>query len=114
MENFFYEDVFCSDLDDLLNQLNEEASDLNDDWTCRVELTTLEPMFTLNADNLAEMLYNNKEERYSEDAPQDEVIIKALKECIDFEKLNSKIPKLYYPNNKFVTITKKDLIEYSE
>lgn len=26
MENFFYEDVFCSDLDDLLNQLNEKKT----------------------------------------------------------------------------------------
>lgn len=114
MENFFIDDKFYFDLQELMDDLDisdEEIPDLPEDWSCKLELTTLEPMFKLKAIDVAEMLYNNNEERYSEDAPEEEKIVKALKECVDWDKLNSMIPQLYYPNGKFVTITKKDLLE---
>ena len=40
-----------------------------------------------------------------------DLILKAIKECCDFEKLNSMIPKLWYeiPSQKF-KITKQDLL----
>jgi chemotaxis methyl-accepting protein methylase len=69
-------------------------------------------MFKVDVDFLAESLYDANEERYSEDAPQDLDVKKALNECIDFEKLNSMIPKLWYPNGKFQLITKADLLEF--
>lgn len=31
---------------------------------------------------------------------------------LDEDWLNSLIPKMYYPNGKFVTVTKRDLIHY--
>lgn len=115
MENFFYEDNFCNDIEDLMfiKDINDEnISDLADDWVCKVELTTLEPMFQLSANKLSDMLCNDNEERFSEDGAQSEDIVKALNQCVDFEKLNSMIPSLWYPNGKDATITKKDLIEY--
>jgi len=115
MENFFYEENFCSDLEDLafLFDVNEDnVNDLKDDWQVRVELSDLEPIFSLNAEDLCQLLADTNEERLSENFDEEEKVVKALKECIDFEKLKEKLPKLYYPNNKFETITKADLVEW--
>ncbi len=115
MENFFIEDKFCYDLDCLISHLDLDETDeieaLEEDWSIDVEQGELEPMFILTANKIAEMLFNHNEERYSEEGKEDEKIIKALKDCVDFEKLNSLIPKMYYGGNT-VKITKADLLEY--
>ncbi len=114
--NFIFVDTFCEDLSNLMDELNitdeKQINDLEDDWTRKVELTTLEPMFVLTADDLADQLNNTHDDRYSEDAPEHDKIIAALNACVDFEKLNSMIPKLCYPSNEFLLVTKNDLIEY--
>ncbi len=116
MENFFYEDRFVSDLSELMDifDFNEENinEELEDGWSCVVEETDLEPIFQVDAKYIAEIIYNANYERYTEDGNEDDRIIKALKESIDFDKLNAMIPRLYYPNNKTATITKQDLIDY--
>jgi len=113
--NFFYEDKFCSDLSDLMDELDigeEQLQHLPDGWSVKVELSKDEPMFQLKATDLEEMLYDKHQDRYTEDTPDGPIIVKALNECVDFEKLNSMIPSLYYPSSNFVTITKQDLIDY--
>jgi hypothetical protein len=115
MENFFYEGDFCVDIDDLLFHTGIEEDDINDlkdDWQIRVELSDLEPIFNIDAYNLCQLLVDANEDRLFEDFDEEARVLKALKETIDFEKLKEALPKLYYPNNKFETITKKDLIDW--
>ena len=114
MEHFFYEDDFCSDLKDIAYILDidsiNDAYELKDDWQVKVELSNLEPIFDVNADDLLDMLAYRNEDRLTEDFREGEDALKALKECIDFDKLKDILPKLYYPNHKFDIITKQDLI----
>jgi len=115
MEHFFYDDTFCSDLEDLANVFDIDeynVNELKDDWQVKVEMSDLEPIFYVDADSLCQLLADANEDRLSEDFDEEANILKALKECIDFEKLKEALPKLYYPNNEFQTITKKDLVEY--
>lgn len=115
MEHFFYEDTFCSDLQDLANlfDVNEDnVNELKDDWQVRVEMSDLEPIFNIDADNLCQLLADANEDRLTEDFDEEAKVTKALKENIDFEKLKEALPKLYYPNNKFETITKADFVEW--
>ena len=115
MEHFFHEDTFCSDLEDLANVFDiyeDNVNELKDDWQVRVELSDLEPIFNVDADNLCQLLADANEDRLSEDFDEEAKVLKALKETIDFEKLKEALPKLYYPNNKFETITKADLVEW--
>jgi hypothetical protein len=115
MQNFFYEDTFCSDLEDLaeLFDIDEDnVNDLKDDWQQRVELSELEPIFKIDADNLCQLLADANEDRLSEDFNEEAKIIKALKESIDFDKLNGLLPKLYYPSNKFEIVTKADFVDF--
>ena len=114
MEHFFYNDTFCTDLEDLANVFDideDNVNELKDDWNVRVELSDLEPIFNIDADNLCQLLADANEDRLSEDFDEEANVLKALKEAIDFEKLKDALPKLYYPNNKFETITKADMVE---
>ena len=111
-ETFYYNDKHYSELCALMEDLDiteENLAELEEDWTLKVEETDLEPMFTLDADWICERL---DEERMSEDGDEADSINELLKTHIDFTKINELMPKLYYPNNTFFTITKKDLIEY--
>jgi len=114
MENFFIEENFMHDIGCLLTHCDieeEDVKDLPDDWDIEVQEAIYEPMFKLDVYKIQEMLFNNNEERYSEEGNEDTKIIKALNECIDFEKLNSMIPILWY-GGKTKKITKADLLEY--
>jgi hypothetical protein len=115
MEHFFYDDTFCSDLEDLANVFDideDNVNELNDDWEVRVELSDLEPIFNIDAEKLCQFLADANEDRLSEDFDEEAKVLKALKETIDFDKLKEALPKLYYLNNKFKTITKADLVEW--
>lgn len=116
MENFFYNENFYSDIQTLINSIDIEfnvdnANDLKDDWEIRVELTDLEPIFELDADSLCQLLADANEDRLTENFDEEQRVLAALKECIDFEKLKEKLPKLYYPNGKFMSLKKSDLID---
>lgn len=115
MENFFYDDKFIGDLSDLMDTLDiEDPKDLVDDWTCRVELTELEPIFKTDAKKMFELLCDCNEERIGEDFDNsdEEKITKAIATSFDFEKLKELLPKYYFPQSKFKVITKQDLIDY--
>jgi hypothetical protein len=115
MENFFYEDTFCSDLADLaeLFDIDEDnVNDLKDDWQQRVELSELEPIFKIDADNLCQLLADANEDRLSDEFNEEAKVLKALKESIDFDRLNTLLPKLYYPSNKFEIVTKADFVDF--
>lgn len=115
MEHFFYDDNFCTDLEDLANIFDideDNVNELKDDWQVKVELSDLEPIFNFDADSLCQLLADANEDRLSEDFDEEAKVLKALKETIDFDKLKDALPKLYYPNNKFETITKAYLVEW--
>lgn len=115
MEHFFYEDRFCLDLNclaDVFDIDEDNVNELEDDWNVIVELSDLEPIFNIDAENLCQLLADANEDRLSEDFDEEAKVLKALKETIDFGKLKDALPKLYYPNNKFQTITKADFVEW--
>jgi len=115
MENFFYDDNFCSGIKDLTRVFDidkDNVNQLKDNWQVKVELADLEPIFKVDADSLCQLLADANEDRLSEDFDEEARIIKALKETIDFDKLKDALPKLYYPNNNFQNITKVDLIKW--
>jgi DNA-directed RNA polymerase specialized sigma subunit len=114
MQHFFYDDTFCSDLEDLAAVLDideDNVNELKDDWQVKVELSDLEPIFNVDAEDLCQLLADANEDRLSEDIDVEANVLKALKETINFDKLKDALPKYYYPNNKFKTITKADLVE---
>jgi hypothetical protein len=113
MINFIYDEIFCSDLGDLaeIYSIDEDyVHELPNDWQVKVELTDLEPIFEVDAESLCQLLADANEDRLSEDFNVEAKVIKALKESIDFEKLQQTLPKLCYPNRKYETITKADLV----
>jgi hypothetical protein len=115
MEHFFYEDNFCLDLDDMVDILDvneDNVNELDDDWFVKVELSDLESIFNIDAENLCQLLADANEDRLSEDFDEEAKVLKAIKESIDFDKLNGALPKLYYPNNRFEIVTKIDLVEW--
>jgi hypothetical protein len=112
MENFFYSNKYYSDLDELLDDLDlseDGISELPDDYLLDCRRANLEPIITLSVDWIGDRI---DEERFSEDADEVEEIQKILSSNIDFEKINSLMPKLYYESREKFKITKADLIEY--
>ena len=113
MENFFYNDNFYSELSECCDYNDwdkEEIESFPDDFKLEVECSILEPIVTIDAEWITERI---DEERFSEERCNDEVskIMKILNENIDFEKINSLIPNLYYGNKKKHYFTKDDLLE---
>lgn len=112
-ETYYYNDNFYFDFESLSEDLfetEEEIRALPDDYELKVNLCELEPIVVFTAEKIAE--HTVDEERYSEDGCDREVqrIIDALKESVDFEKLNSLIPKLWFPSKRFITFKKQDFI----
>lgn len=119
MENFFVDDKFYSDFNEFLIDIEveeDEINELDEDWTQEIELTTLEPILKIDEkylNNIVEEITDWEVERFPEDG--DKVIDKikeAFIKSFDQNKLNELMPKLYYPNGKKVTLTKKDLLDY--
>ena len=113
MENFFYSDKFYSDLGELMDDLDlyedEDVSKLPDDYSLDCKYSELEPIVTLSADWIGERI---DEERFTEDGDEIEKIEKILSANIDFEKVNSLMPKLYYESIEKFKITKADMVEW--
>jgi len=113
MENFFIDDNFYSDLNEFIDHLDvDSVEEIPNEWTWRAELSTFEPMFKLDSEIMASLVGDAYDERYGEDQDLSEKIIKALNESVDWDKLNSLIPKFYYANGEYETITKQDLIDH--
>lgn len=113
MENFFDIDYFCHDLEDFINHngFDEDGAiqALPDDWTYSVEDTTLRPVFIFTRENIINLI---EQEDLTESGDELDDIDLALRDCIDFDRLNSRIPKLHYRNGKELIITKADLLEF--
>jgi len=119
MENFFYDDRFCSDISDLMDVFDiddENLAELEDDWLVTCEETTLEKMFVIKKDFAVKAIVNQTdtwEDRFPEESDDlFKQIEKAIGDAIDIDKLNEGLPSLYYPNGKKFKVTKADLVEY--
>ena len=120
MENFFWNEYFCSDIEDFLRHADleedEDIKALPSDACWTVEMTTLELVIKIDDRDFNRIvgdIVDGKIERLPEDC--DDVcasIEKAFKESIDLVKLNELMPKLYYPNGTKEKITKQDLLDY--
>ena len=126
---FYYNDGFY-DMEKFMHMLGieslEEAKDqLENIGEYECEETTLEPIFQVTdkikdavLSTVLEEMYNRSEDRY----PLNDIAIEqtekdlkaALIDSIDFVKLQKALPKLYYPNGKKFTITKKDILQHFE
>lgn len=119
MENIIYNDNYFMDLDALIDYLIdskgiENLQQLEDDFSIEVELTELETIFKIDAKELSNLLIDNNEERLHEDfdGSDENKILIAVSESVDFDKLRELLPKLYYGTGEFAIITKQDLIDY--
>jgi len=117
MENFFFDDKFCSDIPDLMRILDiddENLKDVEDDWSITCEETTLEKIFVVKKEFVINTIINKTdiwEERFPEESDDlFEEIKKAIGDAIEIDKLNEGLPSLYYPNGKMFKITKADLV----
>ncbi len=116
--NFFIEEKFYSGIDvlidDILYDEDCEIEDLDENYEIEIGLTDLEPIFKLEMDFVVSTIMQNTDrwaERFPEsDDDLDKEIEEAIKASIDIDKLNSLLPKLYYPNGKYKKLTKKDLL----
>ena len=114
MENFFYNDNFYSDMESFIHENfddESEIAELDDDKLFLCKGSKLEPILKLSAEWIAERI---DDDRFSENNIDGEVeeISEILEKNIDYGKINSLMPKLYYENykDKF-TITKQDLLD---
>lgn len=119
MENLFDDELFFTDLSDLMEYYNIEEDELNnldDDWSQTLQTSTLEPIFQLTEDFVIDSIMEKIEiweERFPEESERSlKELMEAIKSGIDINKINENIPKLYYPNSKKVTITKQTLIDW--
>ena len=113
MENFFIEDEFFSTLDDLIDYIGLDVEELDDNWTTKVKLSELEPMFELDIEFIVNAINDNFEDRFPEDSDNAfKKIEEAIIGSVDLEKLNKMIPSLYYPNCDYRIITKQDLLDF--
>lgn len=113
-QSFVYnDDIFCEDINDLLEYLlldyADDLSDMGDDWEAKVELTRLEPMINFDANWILECV---DDDRIDEDGTSLDKFAKVLKQYESIlNEINEKVPKLYYGINRYITITKQDLID---
>lgn len=111
-EPFFSNDKYYYSLSDLIDEIvsdDSDIEDLPDDFELKATKAQLLPIIQYKTDDLLEMADEFSENNCDREVEQ---ILNAIKECCDFDKLNSMIPKLWYeiPTEKFV-ITKKDLLD---
>jgi len=111
MENFFYDDKFFSDFGEFIELLEDEndceINELPEDFSVELVESELKPILILSIDDI-----NIDSENYSEDneESEEEDILKVLKENIDFEKINSLIPKNYHRTKNKQVLTKEILL----
>ena len=103
----YYSEKYYDELSDLVDDL--EWEEMKEGDTITAEYCALEPMFTLNAEELMDSLENKWEYRTSEDGDEYDMLLNVLEKNIDYDKINSLIPKLWYPNGKYVEEAKVNI-----
>jgi len=96
---------------DVLDIEQKDIDGLPDDWVKEIEIAELKTPFNLDVDALCKIITHVNQHLLGDD-PQEEVTKAALRESIDFNKLNQLLPKLHYASGKFTTLTKQHLVDY--
>jgi len=114
MENFFYQGDFYSDLESFIDENFPDVSEINeleDDKLFHCKGSKLESIISLSAAWITNRI---DDDRFSENDSDSEwnKIKRILENNIDYEKINSLLPKLYYEDYKqSFTISKQDLLD---
>ena len=111
MENFIYNENFYNDLSELLIYEEWDVEDIEilpDDYKLEVECTDLESIIKIDSDWIIERI---DEERFPDESDIELRIKKVLENNIDFDKINSELPKVYYGNRKKHYFSKHDLLD---
>jgi hypothetical protein len=108
MENVFYNEKYYSEIEEILL---EEDWQTEEDLPDHIEVYEAhnEPIVKLSAQWIVEHI---DEERFTEDGCEIESVEDILNKYIDFQKVNSMIPKLWYEGRKKIVLTKEQLKEY--
>lgn len=119
MENFFYEDRFCTDLYELMIELDideEKVNELPDDWSVECQHTSVVPFARIiDVGLLTDIIMDNNEDNMPEDPDWIEKKINdALLASVNFDKLNKMMPEIHKTNGIKFTVTKADLIAWCE
>jgi len=111
MENFFYNDNFYSDLSELAQRFedDDELKDFSDDEIFEIELSSEEPIIVLSAEWIANRVEDERLGDDGDDGDQIEKLIDVLNKHVDFEKVNSLIPKMFYTTGEIAFVTIKEL-----
>ena len=119
MENLFYDDVFFSDLSEVMDYFDideDELHQLEDDWSVELEGSKEEHLFQLTEDFVIDAIMEKTEhweDRFPEESDRTTKELRgSIKSGIDINKINQAIPKLFYPNGKKVIVTKQEIIDY--
>lgn len=104
------DDRFFDEVQDIAEHLEYEfLIEQDDNFTVEVELCDLETIGFLDSSVIAERCFDD--DRFPEDPDQTHFkIIKAL-EGVNWNEINEKLPKIWYPNGKTIKITKKELVD---
>lgn len=103
MENFVVVDRFYSEIEDLIEDILDweaidDISELPEDYELEIWECFPEPIVKLS---LSLILDRIDDERFPEDNERiGDQLINAIKSGIDFDKINTQIPVLYYPQRK--------------
>jgi hypothetical protein len=115
---FYVEENFYDTIEDYLIDKEwgeEEIKAFPEDWTVEIGIPSLEPVCQINIDDFIDNYVVDQlcEENLPEEPDYTiERIKKAVKENVDFTKINEAMPKLWYMNNKAKDgfLTKRDLL----
>lgn len=77
------------------------------DFTMEAYECDLEFIIQLDGESISECI---DDERLSEDGDEKEDVAKMLDANIDFDKINALMPKLWYPSNRKIVLTRDELI----
>lgn len=104
------DDRFFNEVQDISEYLEYEfLVEQTDDFTVEAYECDLQIIGFLSGEIIVERAFD--EDRFSEEMVEDqEKISKILNANIDFEKINSLLPKLWYPSDRKVIFTKAELI----
>ncbi len=118
-ENFFYEDQFLTDYEDLMYYLGLEEDDLielPEDYSVKIQFSKFEKIFKMEENWIVDTIIQQTdkwEDRFPEDS--DSVfkqIESAIRSGIDSEKINQNLPDIYCPSGEYAVVTKQDLINF--
>lgn len=112
---FFVEDQFYKNHEAYIKELScqiTRISDIDDDWSEECGVGEQDFVVQLDENKLSDLIFTSDEERFSEDPDSEiEKIKEVFRKCVDFGKLNSMMPKLWYGRGDGYVITKSDVYD---